>query len=98
MNIATIFPGQGSQSVGMLAKVSERSPIVRERFAEASDVLSFDLWQLTQKGPAEVLGETENTQPALLTASVALWDALQALRDVPPVSYTHLTLPTRLSV
>lgn len=83
MNIATIFPGQGSQSVGMLAEASERSPIVRERFAEASDALSFDLWQLTQQGPAEVLGQTENTQPALLTASVALWDALQALRDVP---------------
>ena len=83
MNIATIFPGQGSQSVGMLAEASDRSPIVRERFAEASDVLSFDLWQLTQQGPAEVLGQTENTQPALLTASVALWDALQALRDVP---------------
>ena len=83
MNIATIFPGQGSQSVGMLAEVSERSPIVRERFAEASDALSFDLWQLTQQGPAEVLGQTENTQPALLTASVALWEALQALRDAP---------------
>ena len=83
MNIATIFPGQGSQSVGMLAEASERSPIVRERFTEASDALSFDLWQLTQQGPAEVLGQTENTQPALLTASVALWDALQALRDVP---------------
>ena len=83
MNIATIFPGQGSQSVGMLAEASERSSIVRERFAEASDALSFDLWQLTQQGPAEVLGQTENTQPALLTASVALWDALQALRDVP---------------
>ena len=84
MNIATIFPGQGSQSVGMLAEAFERSPIVRERFAEASDALSFDLWQLTQQGPVEVLGQTENTQPALLTASVALWDALQALRDVPP--------------
>ena len=83
MNIATIFPGQGSQSVGMLAEASERSPIVRERFAEASDVLSFDLWQLTQQGPVEVLGQTENTQPALLTASVALWEALQALRDAP---------------
>ena len=83
MNIATIFPGQGSQSVGMLAEASERSPIVRERFAEASEVLSFDLWQLAQQGPSEVLGQTENTQPALLTASVALWEALQALRDVP---------------
>tara|TARA_B100000900_G_scaffold320297_1_gene279502 strand:+ start:926 stop:1804 length:879 start_codon:yes stop_codon:yes gene_type:complete len=67
----------------MLAEASERSPIVRERFAEASEVLSFDLWQLAQQGPSEVLGQTENTQPALLTASVALWEALQALRDVP---------------
>jgi [acyl-carrier-protein] S-malonyltransferase len=67
----------------MLAEASERSSIVRERFAEASDALSFDLWHLTQQGPAEVLGRTENTQPALLTASVALWEALQALRDVP---------------
>ena len=83
MNIVTMFPGQGSQSVGMLADVAEHSPIVQERFAEASEVLSFDLWQLAQEGPAEVLGQTENTQPALLTASVALWEALQALREEP---------------
>ncbi len=83
MNIVTMFPGQGSQSVGMLADVAEHSPIVQERFAEASEVLSFDLWQLAQEGPAEVLGQTENTQPALLTASVALWEALHALREEP---------------
>ena len=53
MNIVTMFPGQGSQSVGMLADVAEHSPIVQERFAEASEVLSFDLWQLAQEGPAE---------------------------------------------
>lgn len=80
MRIATIFPGQGAQSVGMLAEASERSPIVEQRFAEASEALSFDLWQLTQEGPAEVLGQTENTQPALLTASVALWEVLQSER------------------
>ena len=83
MNIAAIFPGQGSQSVGMLAEVAQRSPVVWERFAEASDALSFDLWELTQQGPAEILGQTKNTQPALLTASVALWEALQALRSEP---------------
>tara|TARA_B100000035_G_scaffold141517_2_gene120477 strand:- start:1871 stop:2782 length:912 start_codon:yes stop_codon:yes gene_type:complete len=78
-----MFPGQGSQSVGMLAEAAEHSPIVQQRFAEASEVLSFDLWQLVQEGPADVLGQTENTQPALLTASVALWEALQALRAQP---------------
>lgn len=77
MRIATIFPGQGAQSVGMLAEAAERNPIIRQRFAEASDTLSLDLWQLAQQGPAEVLGQTENTQPALLTASVALWEVLQ---------------------
>ena len=83
MSIVTMFPGQGSQSVGMLAEAAEHSPIVQQRFAEASEVLSFDLWQLVQEGPADVLGQTENTQPALLTASVALWEALQALRAQP---------------
>lgn len=83
MSIVTMFPGQGSQSVGMLAEAAEHSPIVQQRFAEASEILSFDLWQLVQEGPADVLGQTENTQPALLTASVALWEALQALRAQP---------------
>lgn len=83
MNAVTMFPGQGSQSVGMLEAVAEQNPIIQQRFAEASDVLSFDLWQLTQQGPAEVLGQTENTQPALLTGSVALWDALQERRAEP---------------
>ena len=83
MSIVTMFPGQGSQSVGMLAEAAEHSPIVQQRFAEASEVLSFDLWQLVQEGPADVLGQTENTQPALLTASVALWEALQAMRAQP---------------
>ena len=83
MNAVTMFPGQGSQSVGMLEAVAEQNPVIQQRFAEASDVLSFDLWQLTQHGPAEVLGQTENTQPALLTASVALWNALQERRAEP---------------
>ncbi|UYM18941.1 ACP S-malonyltransferase [Endozoicomonas euniceicola] len=70
--LAFIFPGQGSQSVGMLAEHIE-TPVVQQTFAEASEVLGFDLLSLVTEGPAQVLNQTENTQPALLTASVALW-------------------------
>ena len=73
MNTAFVFPGQGSQSVGMLAGAAEHWSIIRETFREASDKLGYDLWKLCQDGPAEELGRTEITQPALLTASVALW-------------------------
>lgn len=72
--IAAIFPGQGAQSVGMLSDLAADHASIKLRFAEASDVLGFDLWAMTEQGPSEVLGQTENTQPALLTASVALWD------------------------
>jgi [acyl-carrier-protein] S-malonyltransferase len=74
---AYVFPGQGSQSVGMLADVAAVYPSVTETFAEASAVLGYDLWQLIQHGPAEQLNETHRTQPALLTASVALFRVLQ---------------------
>ncbi|AMO57016.1 ACP S-malonyltransferase [Endozoicomonas montiporae] len=70
--LAFIFPGQGSQSVGMLAEHID-TPVVQQTFAEASEVLGFDLLTLVTEGPAEALNRTENTQPALLTASVALW-------------------------
>ena len=70
--LAFVFPGQGSQSVGMLAEHIE-APVVQQTFAEASEVLGFDLLSLITEGPADVLNQTENTQPALLTASVALW-------------------------
>jgi [acyl-carrier-protein] S-malonyltransferase len=73
MKSAFIFPGQGSQSVGMLAKAADNWPIIEKTFAEASDLLGYDLWQLCQQGPAEDLNQTTVTQPALLTASVALW-------------------------
>jgi [acyl-carrier-protein] S-malonyltransferase len=72
--IAAIFPGQGAQSVGMLSELAANNASIKLRFAEASDVVGFDLWAMTEQGPSEVLGQTENTQPALLTASVALWD------------------------
>ena len=73
-NVAAIFPGQGAQSVGMLGELAAEYPSIQTRFAQASEVLGFDLWAMTQQGPAEVLSQTENTQPALLVASVALWD------------------------
>lgn len=71
--IAFVFPGQGSQKVGMLAEMAERSALVEATFAEASAVLGYDLWALVQSGPAEALNLTERTQPMLLVAGVALW-------------------------
>lgn len=76
-NFAMVFPGQGSQSVGMLNELSDKYPTVQETFAEASSVLGYDLWQLVQNGPAEELNKTWNTQPALLAASVAIFRVWQ---------------------
>lgn len=73
MTFAFVFPGQGSQSVGMLAALASAEPLIQETFAEASAVLGYDLWQLCQQGPEELLGTTERTQPAMLTAGVATW-------------------------
>ena len=73
MTFAFVFPGQGSQSVGMLAPLAAAEPLVQETFAEASDVLGYDLWKLCQGGPEEELGKTERTQPAMLAAGVATW-------------------------
>ncbi|CQJ55430.1 ACP S-malonyltransferase [Yersinia enterocolitica] len=74
---AMVFPGQGSQSLGMLADLAAQFPIVEETFSEASSVLGYDLWQLVQQGPTEELNKTWQTQPALLTASVAIWRVWQ---------------------
>jgi [acyl-carrier-protein] S-malonyltransferase len=74
--LAFVFPGQGSQSVGMLGKLADESPVIRATFDEASKVLGYDLWQLVSQGPAEDLNATERTQPAMLAAGVAtlrLW-------------------------
>ncbi len=73
--LAFVFPGQGSQSVGMLAELSELYPEVRATFAEASEGAGVDLWALSQGGPEEMLNRTEYTQPALLAAGVAVWRA-----------------------
>lgn len=69
---AFVFPGQGSQSLGMLSDFAEQT-VIKQTFQEASGALSLDLWALAQEGPAERLNETQNTQPLLLTAGVALW-------------------------
>ena len=68
-----VFPGQGSQSVGMLSELAQQHAIITETFAEASSALGYDLWALSQNGPEADLNRTDRTQPAILTASVALW-------------------------
>ncbi|PWI35001.1 [acyl-carrier-protein] S-malonyltransferase [Vibrio albus] len=74
---AIVFPGQGSQAVGMLAELGEQFDVVKNTFAEASEALGYDLWALIQNGPAEDLNQTFRTQPALLAASVAIWRVWQ---------------------
>jgi [acyl-carrier-protein] S-malonyltransferase len=80
---AVVFPGQGSQSVGMMAAYGDL-PVVRETFAEASDALGQDLWQMVADGPAEVIAQTVNTQPIMLTAGVAVWRAWQQAGGAQP--------------
>lgn len=74
---AFVFPGQGSQTVGMLADLAAQFPIVEQTFSDASTALGYDLWQLVQTGPAEELNKTWQTQPALLAASVAIFRVWQ---------------------
>lgn len=78
MSIAAVFPGQGSQSVGMLLDIAADFASVRETFGRASEAIGVDLWQISAEGPIESLNRTEVTQPALLTASVAVWEILAA--------------------
>ena len=77
-----VFPGQGSQKVGMLAELAEQFSVVQDTFAEASSALGFDLWHIAQSG--EGLDQTENTQPVLLTASIALWRVWLELGGIAP--------------
>jgi [acyl-carrier-protein] S-malonyltransferase len=78
MSIAFVFPGQGSQSVGMLATLADRFPQVQETFAQASEALGYDLWRLVQEGPEAELNQTHITQPAMLASGVAVWRVWQA--------------------
>jgi len=86
MSFAFIFPGQGSQSVGMLADLAEGHPQVTETFAEASEALGYDLWKLTQEGPAEELNQTHVTQPAMLAGGIAVYRAWQAQGGAQPLA------------
>lgn len=85
-SLAFVFPGQGSQSVGMVADLAARDPSVRATFDEASDGAGVDLWALSQQGPEEQLNQTEYTQPALLAASIAVWRLWQAKGGATPAA------------
>ena len=86
MAYALVFPGQGAQSVGMLDALAEAYPVVRETFAEASSAIYLDLWRLASEGPAELLDATEQTQPVLLTASIAALRALASQGALAPAA------------
>jgi len=84
-NLAFVFPGQGSQKIGMLAELAQNYGVVGETFTEASEVLGYDLWDLVQNGTQEEITMTERTQPLLLTASVAVWRIWQQENGAQPV-------------
>lgn len=84
--LALVFPGQGSQQLGMLRELAERYSVVRTTFEEASDALGYDLWHVTQEGPESQLNATACTQPALLSASIAVWRVWQELEGPRPTA------------
>ena len=86
MSFGVVFPGQGSQRVGMLEEAAGAFSVVSDTFSEASEALGYDLWQLVSQGPAEKLGLTEYTQPAILTASVSLFRAFSEANAFQPVA------------
>ena len=86
MSFGVVFPGQGSQRVGMLEEAAGAFSIVGDTFSEASDALGYDLWHLVSQGPVEKLGLTEYTQPAILTASVALYRAFSEAHSFQPTA------------
>ncbi|PRD39452.1 UNVERIFIED_CONTAM: fabD [Trichonephila clavipes] len=90
--LAIVFPGQGSQSVGMLADLYQTYPLVQDTFNEASAALGYDLWALIANGPEEQLNETQRTQPALLTASVAVWRLWQQQGGATPAYFAGHSL------
>ena len=82
--LAFVFPGQGSQSIGMLADLAKHHSVVHETFELSSSVLGYDLWSLVQNGPDTELNQTDKTQPAMLTAGVAVWRVWQTQSDIQP--------------
>lgn len=94
-SLAFVFPGQGSQSLGMLAELGAQQALVRDTFAEASEALGYDLWALVQNGPEERLNQTDKTQPAILTVSIAPgasgWPrAARARRSSPGTAWANI--------
>ena len=85
MSLAFVFPGQGSQAVGMLGALAEAYPQVQESFQEASDALGYDLWNVVANGPAEALNQTQTTQPAMLAAGIGVWRIWNAQGGTAPV-------------
>jgi [acyl-carrier-protein] S-malonyltransferase len=90
--LAIVFPGQGSQSVGMLADLYQQYDVVQQTFAEASAALGYDLWALVANGPEAELNQTHRTQPALLTASVAVWRLWQQQNGTMPAFFAGHSL------
>ncbi|MDT8310597.1 MAG: ACP S-malonyltransferase [Methylophaga sp.] len=84
MQAAFVFPGQGSQSIGMLTDLAAKFPIVEQTFAEASEALGYDLWQLAQNGPEADLNQTDKTQPAMLAVGIAVWRVWQSQNNFQP--------------
>jgi len=84
-----LFPGQGSQSVNMLVDIENQFPQIKQTFIEASEALGFDLWEIVKTGPVEQLNSTENTQPAILTASIAMWRLFAERIEMPKYLAGH---------
>jgi [acyl-carrier-protein] S-malonyltransferase len=92
MKSAFVFPGQGSQSVGMLAEIAAEYSIVKQTFQEASDALAYDVWKLVSGGPEELLNQTDRTQPIMLTAGIAMWRVWQSVSDIKPAYFAGHSL------
>jgi [acyl-carrier-protein] S-malonyltransferase len=91
-SLAFVFPGQGSQSLGMLSELAALHPEIASTFAEASEGAGIDLWSITQQGPEEQLNQTEFTQPALLAAGIAVWRAWQVKNGAQPAMFAGHSL------
>jgi [acyl-carrier-protein] S-malonyltransferase len=85
MSLGFVFPGQGAQSIGMLRELAAEHGAVRDTFGQASEALKFDLWALVQEGPTDRLNQTQNTQPAMLAAGIAVWRVWLAQNGARPV-------------